>query len=227
MASTRGLRLAAAIYTLAAALLFATSAVYHRGSWSRRHDAVLRRLDHANIFLIIAGSYTPFAVLLPRGPATILLTIVWAGALVAVLFRILRMDAPRWVYVPSYAALGLVAVFFVPLMRDHLGVPTLTLVVVGGVRYILGAVVYGLRRPDPLTALVRISRDLPDVDDPGVPDPLRGRLARPLLTRRAQLRTHARHRPRPCPVAARARQGGAAVHRGSTPRTGPHRPPRA
>ena len=79
----------------------------------------------------------------------------------------------------------------------------------------------------PLTALVRIPRDLPHVDDPGVPDPLRGRLARPLLARRAQLRTHARHRPRPCPVAARARQGGAAVHRGSTPRTGPHRPPRA
>ena len=149
MAPTRGLRLAAAIYTLTAALLFATSAVYHRGSWSRRQDAVLRRLDHANIFLIIAGSYTPFAVLLPRGPAAILLTIVWAGALVGVLFRILWMDAPRWLYVPSYAALGLVAVFFVPLMREHLGVPTLTLVVVGGVLYILGAVVYGLRRPDP------------------------------------------------------------------------------
>lgn len=110
---------------------------------------MLRRLDHANIFLIIVGSYTPFALLLPRGPATILLTIVWAGALVGVLLRILWMDAPRWLYMPSYAALGLVAVFFVPLMREHLGVPTLTLVVVGGVLYILGAVVYGLRRPDP------------------------------------------------------------------------------
>jgi hemolysin III len=111
--------------------------------------AVLKRLDHANIFLIIAGTYTPFAVvLLPEGPARTLLWIVWSGALAGVAFRVLWVGAPRWLYVPVYVALGWVAVAYLPQFADA-GPAVLALVVAGGLLYTAGGVVYGLRRPDP------------------------------------------------------------------------------
>ena len=140
---------ATAVYAASAALLFGISALYHRGNWSPRAEVRLKRLDHSNIFLIIAGTYTPFALLLPHDKARTMLLTVWAGAAAGVLFRVFWVGAPRWLYTPIYVALGWVAVFyFGPLL--HFGGPAVViLMAVGGVLYTLGAVVYGTKRPNP------------------------------------------------------------------------------
>ena len=143
-------RVASAVFAVTAALLFGTSALYHRGHWSPRWHGVLKRLDHSNIFLIIAGTYTPFAMLLlPEGKARQLLWIVWAGAIGGVLFRVFWVGAPRWLYTPVYLALGWVAVIYLPDFLHAGGAAVLTLVIVGGGLYTLGGIVYGLKRPDP------------------------------------------------------------------------------
>jgi hemolysin III len=144
-------KVSCAIFGLTACLLFGTSAVYHRGTWSPRVAGILRRADHSNIFLIIAGTYTPLAVLLlPQRTATILLVIVWGGALLGLLARILWLDAPRWVYVPIYVALGWVAVGDMPQFWTTTNGPAIVwLVAAGGLAYTLGAVVYGIKRPNP------------------------------------------------------------------------------
>jgi hemolysin III len=145
-----GPRLAIAVYLVSALSLFTVSAVYHRFRWGPRVRGVLQRLDHANIFLIIAGSYTPFAVLLlDPGPARVLLSVVWVGALAGVAFRVLWVGAPRWLYVPVYIALGWVAVFFLPAFLRSGGAAVLALIVAGGLLYSVGGVIYALRRPDP------------------------------------------------------------------------------
>ncbi|MGE9808205.1 MULTISPECIES: PAQR family membrane homeostasis protein TrhA [unclassified Janibacter] len=149
LAPTTGTRIAAAVFTVTAGLLFGVSAIYHRGNWSPKTDLFLRRFDHANIFLIIAGSYTPFATLLPRRQATTLLVIVWSGAIAGVLFRILWVNAPRWLYVPIYCALGWIAIFYIKPLFEHGGAAIVTLVAVGGLLYTLGAIVYGTKRPNP------------------------------------------------------------------------------
>ena len=138
------------VFVITAAMLFGTSAVYHRGNWSQKVHQVLKRLDHSNIFLIIAGSYTPFALcLLPTEQARTLLITVWAGALGGVAFRVLWVDAPRWLYTPIYVALGWVAVFyFTPLLAGG-GAAVMSLIVGGGVLYTVGAGVYGTKRPNP------------------------------------------------------------------------------
>lgn len=139
-----------AVFGLSAVMLFGTSAIYHRGRWSPRVAGVLRRLDHTNIFLIIAGTYTPLAVLLlPADTARTLLLIVWSGALVGLLARVFWLGAPRWVYVPVYVALGWVAVWFLPEFWRAGGPAIVWLVAAGGLAYTLGAVVYGLKRPNP------------------------------------------------------------------------------
>ncbi|QHT54832.1 hemolysin III family protein [Cellulomonas sp. H30R-01] len=139
-----------AVFGLTAVMLFGTSAVYHRGRWSPRVQGVLRRLDHTNIFLIIAGTYTPLAVLLlPESTARALLIIVWSGALLGLLARVLWLNAPRWVYVPVYVALGWVAVAFLPQFWRSGGPAIVWLVAAGGLAYTAGAVVYGLKRPNP------------------------------------------------------------------------------
>ncbi|OQR63138.1 DNA-binding protein [Streptomyces maremycinicus] len=144
---------ACAVYALSACLLFGTSAVYHRGTWGPRAEAVLRRLDHANIFLIIAGTYTPLAVLLlPKDQQRVLLAVVWAGALAGVAFRVFWISAPRWLYTPCYILLGWVAVFYLPDFAEVGGTAVLVLVVLGGLLYTAGALVYGLKRPDPSPA---------------------------------------------------------------------------
>jgi hemolysin III len=143
-------RIAVTIFVVSAALLFGVSALYHRGHWSPRTNAVLQRFDHANIFLIIAGTYTPFTVLLlSPGPSRTLLWIVWSGAIAGVAFRVLWVGAPRWLYVPVYLALGWVAVAYLPQFLQRGGPAVLTLVIVGGVLYTLGGLVYGIKRPDP------------------------------------------------------------------------------
>lgn len=142
-------RLPLAVFSFTAALLFGVSALYHRGRWSPAMFGVLKRLDHANIFLIIAGTYTPFTVLLlPPGPARVLLWVVWTGALAGVAFRVLWVGAPRWLYVPVYVALGWVAVMYLPDFL-HGGIAAFALVVGGGALYTLGGLVYGIRRPNP------------------------------------------------------------------------------
>jgi hemolysin III len=142
-------RIAAAVFSLTAWLLFGTSAVYHRGNWSPRVAAVLKRMDHSNIFLIIAGTYTPFALVLPRREATQMLLIVWIGAIAGVLFRVLWVGAPRWLYTPIYVALGWVAVFYLQPLLHFGGPAVVTLIAVGGILYTVGALVYGIKRPNP------------------------------------------------------------------------------
>lgn len=150
LAPTTSAKIGSGIFALTAALLFGVSALYHRGRWSPRAHAALRRLDHASIFLIIAGTYTPFTLLLlDRRDAQILLTLVWVGALVGVAFRVLWLGAPRWLYLPVYITLGWAAAFWLPEFASRGGVAVLTLIVVGGLLYSAGAVIYGLKRPNP------------------------------------------------------------------------------
>ena len=150
LAPTGTARLGAAVFALTAVLLFGTSAVYHRGTWSPKVQGLLKRMDHSNIFLIIAGTYTPFALLLlPPEQSRTLLVIVWGGALAGVLFRVLWVGAPRWLYTPVYVALGWVAVFYFGPLLQHGGAVVMTLIAVGGLLYTLGAVVYGTKRPNP------------------------------------------------------------------------------
>lgn len=141
-------RVAAIIFAVTTMLLFGTSAVYHRGNWSPKVNAILRRADHSNIFLIIAGTYTPLAVLLlSRTAATILLSIVWTGAVLGLLARIVWLNAPRWVYTPIYLALGWVAVGYMGEFWKG-GSPTVVLLIcAGGLAYTLGALVYATKWP--------------------------------------------------------------------------------
>ncbi|WP_406442310.1 hemolysin III family protein [Streptomyces sp. NBC_00631] len=142
--------LACAVYSVTACLLFATSAIYHRGTWGALGEALLRRLDHANIFLIIAGTCTPLAVLLlPPDQRSVLLWIVWTGALAGIAFRVLWVGAPRWLYTPCYLALGWAPVSYLPDFLRTGGAAVVVLIVVGGLLYSAGAVVYALQRPDP------------------------------------------------------------------------------
>ncbi len=141
-------RVSSAVFTLTAVMLFGTSAVYHRGNWSPKTLQVLRRMDHANIFLIIAGTYTPLTlILLDRPTATVALAIVWTGATLGLLSRILFLNAPRWVYVPMYVALGWVAMAYIGPFYDAGGAAVVTLIAVGGLCYTVGAVFYGFKWP--------------------------------------------------------------------------------
>ena len=143
-------RAGSAIFAASALVLFTVSAIYHRGHWSPRMWGFLRRFAHANIFLLIAGSYTPFTLLLLDGhDRTVLLTVVWVGAALGIVFRIFWAGAPRWLYTPIYIGLGWAAVFYFADFVANAGTAVLTLMVVGGLLYTLGGVVYGLKRPNP------------------------------------------------------------------------------
>jgi len=141
--------MANAVFATSAALLFGVSAIYHRGDWSPKTERLLKRLDHSNIFLIIAGTYTPFSVLLLGDKGTTLLWIVWGAALGGIAFRVLWVGAPRWLYTPVYIALGWVAVFYVQDIFETGGAAVVTLLAVGGLLYSVGGLVYGIKRPNP------------------------------------------------------------------------------
>ncbi|HEX6246668.1 MAG TPA: hemolysin III family protein [Nocardioidaceae bacterium] len=143
-------RIALAGFIASAVVLFTVSGAYHRRSWSPRVKDRLRRLDHANIFLHIAATYTAFAVLLlePARAAT-LLTIVWLATAFGVVFRVWWVDAPRWLHTPAYVVVASVAVLFSADFARHAGSPALTLMVAGAALYGLGALVYGVQRPNP------------------------------------------------------------------------------
>jgi len=150
LSPTASTRIGSAVFATSALVLFTVSGIYHRGTWSPRVWRFLRRFDHANIFLLIAGSYTPFTLLLLHGAErVVLLSVVWTGALLGVLFRVFWNDAPRWLYTPIYIALGWAAVFYFGDFVDSASTAVLVLMAVGGVLYTLGGVVYGFKRPDP------------------------------------------------------------------------------
>lgn len=141
---------AAGIFTTTSLLLFGNSALYHRFDWAPRTKMILKRIDHANIFLLIAGTYTPLAVLaLPPTQGTLLLVLVWSGALLGIGFRVFWIAAPRWLYVPLYLLLGWAAVMYLgPLLEAS---PTMmVLVLVGGLCYSAGAVIYSVKKPNPV-----------------------------------------------------------------------------
>lgn len=140
---------ASAVFMASSLMLFGNSAVYHRFHWGPKTKAVLKRIDHANILLLIAGTYTPIGVLaLPFRQGVILLSIVWAGAILGILFRVLWIGAPRWLYVALYLALGWAAVMYLPQLVAA-DVAAMVLILVGGLLYSGGAVVYALKRPNP------------------------------------------------------------------------------
>ena len=141
---------AATVYAVSVALLFGTSAAYHRGTWSPRGTAVMERLDHSMIFVLIAGTYTPFALLLLEGTARwTVLSLVWGGALAGVVLRNTIRRPARWLFVGIYLLLGWVALGVLPQLHDAGGMTMVVLLLVGGLFYSLGALVYALRRPDP------------------------------------------------------------------------------
>jgi hemolysin III len=143
-------KISCAVFVATAIALFGCSAVYHLGTWGPRAHGILRRIDHSNIALIIAGTYTPIAVMALSGTQrTVLLIVAWAGALAAIGVRVMWLAAPRWSYVPIYLALGWVAVWFMPALWRSEGPTMVWLLIAGGIAYTAGAVVYGLRRPDP------------------------------------------------------------------------------
>ncbi|HOU94536.1 MAG TPA: hemolysin III family protein [Polyangiaceae bacterium] len=152
LAPTTAGKWSSAVFGAASILLFGISAVYHRGNWSPTTTAVLRRLDHTNIFLVIAGSCTPMAVILLDGAARrTTLLVIWGGALAGLLARVFWLGAPRWFYTPVYVALGWVAVWQMPAFWNATpqGPTIVWLIAAGGLAYTIGAVVYGTRRPNP------------------------------------------------------------------------------
>lgn len=139
-----------AVFVASSMLLFGNSALYHRFNWKPRTKLILKRIDHANIFVLIAGSYTPIAVLaLPPSKSILLLSLVWGGAILGIGFRVLWISAPRWLYVPLYVAMGWGALAYIVDLFDA-NAAMMTLILIGGLCYTVGAVVYGLKKPNPV-----------------------------------------------------------------------------
>jgi hemolysin III len=139
------------VYALSVALLFGTSALYHRVDWrtlgARRW---MRRLDHTMIFVLIAGSYTPFALLVLRGTTGLVMLIAaWSAALAGAVFKLVWIDAPGWLIAATYISIGWIAIVVMPELVDRLGVAAVTAVALGGVLYSVGGVIYARKRPDP------------------------------------------------------------------------------
>jgi hemolysin III len=138
------------IYSLTVCGLYGISALYHRRIWSDRGYQIMRRLDHSMIFIFIAGTYTPFCLLLlPSSKATVMLSLIWVGALGGVALKTIWPHVPRWFGAPLYLALGWAAVAILPDVLHTGGVTDLVLLATGGVIYSVGAVFYALRKPNP------------------------------------------------------------------------------
>ena len=138
-----------AVFVATSLLLFGNSALYHRFNWKPTTRAVFKRIDHANILLLIAGTYTPISVLgLPPQQSVTILSIVWGGAILGILFRVFWIDAPRWLYVALYLALGWAAVMYMPDLIAANWVMVI-FVAIGGILYTIGAVIYAMKRPNP------------------------------------------------------------------------------
>ena len=139
------------IYTGSVVGMFTVSAIYHRVTWkSVRVRTWMKRLDHSMIFVLIAGTYTPFAMLaMPHRSGVLVLWMVWGGALAGVLLKMCWPTAPRWVGVPLYLVLGWVSAFYIATILHNAGVAAVVLLAVGGALYSIGGVMYALRWPDP------------------------------------------------------------------------------
>jgi hemolysin III len=150
VAPTRKAGAAAAIYAASVSALFGTSALYHRITWKPTARRWMRRLDHSMIFVLIAGTYTPFALLVLHGTlATVVLAVVWGGALVGIGLKLVWIDAPKWLIAGVYLALGWVGIVTIPQLASRAGAGAVTLLMIGGLLYTAGAVIYAVRRPDP------------------------------------------------------------------------------
>jgi hemolysin III len=142
--------LGGAIFLAASVLLFGTSGLYHRGTWGLRGQAILRRMDHSNIYLFIAATYTPLALILLNGASrVILLVLIWSAAIGGLLFRLVWLSAPRWLYTVLYVVMGWAALGWLQTFYQTAGLAVLILLVAGGLCYTIGAVVYALKRPNP------------------------------------------------------------------------------
>jgi len=142
-------RITLGIFTLTAVTLFTCSALYHRVAWNDKNKAIWRRIDHSNISILIAGTYTPFAVyLLQPSQTKTLLIVAWGGAILISLLRIFWLSAPRWLYVAGYILLGWAAVFYMPEFLNSGGVAIFILIVTGGLLYSAGGVIYALKKPN-------------------------------------------------------------------------------
>lgn len=142
-------RITLGIFTLTAVTLFTCSALYHRVKWSDKYRGLWRRIDHANIPILIAGTYTPFAVFL-LGPSqrNMLLAAVWIGALTTAFLRIVWLKAPRSLYVAAYILLGWAALVYIPTFYKSGGVLVFLLILLGGLFYTAGGIVYALKKPN-------------------------------------------------------------------------------
>jgi len=142
-------RITLGIFTLTAVTLFTCSALYHRVAWNDRNKAIWRRIDHSNISILIAGTYTPFAVyLLQPSQTKTLLIVAWGGAILISLLRIFWLSAPRWLYVAGYISLGWAAVFYMPAFLNSGGIAIFILILTGGLLYSAGGVIYALKKPN-------------------------------------------------------------------------------
>ena len=142
-------RITLGIFTLTAVTLFTCSALYHRVAWTDKNKAIWRRIDHSNISILIAGTYTPFAVyLLQPSQTRTLLIVAWGGAILISLLRIFWLSAPRWLYVAGYISLGWAAVFYMPQFLNSGGIAIFILILTGGVLYSAGGVIYALKKPN-------------------------------------------------------------------------------
>jgi hemolysin III len=147
-------RVAAIVFATSVVTMFGASALYHRVDWSPRWRLRLRRIDHAMIYGLIAGTYTPFGLLVLHGSwRIVVLAVVWAGAATAALLKVVWVHAPKWLAAAVGIGLGWVGVVVTPQLAHVIGASGLTLLVAGGLAYTAGAVVYALKRPDPLPAL--------------------------------------------------------------------------
>jgi hemolysin III len=154
LAATARASFATAVYAASVSALFGVSALYHRVTWSGPARRRMRRLDHAMIFLLIAGTYTPVGLLVLEGRlATVVLAVVWGGAVAGIVLELVWTRAPRWLGGAVYLILGWVAVVAMPQLFARLGMAGGLLIVAGGLIYSAGAAVYALRRPDPVPAV--------------------------------------------------------------------------
>jgi hemolysin III len=153
-APTRRATLAAAVYGASVSALFGVSALFHRVTWSPGARRWMGRLDHASICLLIAGTFTPFGVLALSGTlAVVLLSVVWGGAVASIGLHALWIDAPKWLSAAVYLVLGWAGMSGVPQLLAHAGWTPTVLFLAGGLLYSAGALVYALRRPDPVPAV--------------------------------------------------------------------------
>jgi hemolysin III len=145
---------AAAVFAGSVAAMLGASALYHRVTWSPRARPWMRRLDHAGIYLLIAGTYTPVGLLAVRGTMRdVVLAVVWTGAAAAILLKFAWVGAPKWLSAVLGVALGWAGVAAMPQVAQHAGAAAVVLLAIGGVAYTAGAIVYARRRPDPVPAV--------------------------------------------------------------------------